>query len=81
MSLLKVTLISAQLVKNIWPSMDPEGLLRCSHNLQVISILSQINPVHILLSHFSEIHFNITLQSPPRSEQLVFRTRSELVIF
>jgi len=38
--------------------MESEGSLLQS---QVPAILSQIGPVHISLSHFLKIHFNITL--------------------
>ena len=34
-----------------------------------VPILSQINPVHASLSHFLEIHFNITYPSKPRSSK------------
>jgi hypothetical protein len=34
-----------------------------------VSTFSQINPVHALLSYFFQIHFNIILQTVPRSSK------------
>jgi hypothetical protein len=35
--------------------MEPEGSLRCSKSLQLVPILSQINPIHPILYHLRSI--------------------------
>jgi hypothetical protein len=39
--------------------MEPECSLPCSQNPPLVSVLSQINPVHTTPSYLSKIHFNI----------------------
>jgi hypothetical protein len=45
--------------------MEPEGSLPCSQQPPLVPILSQINPIHIMPSYLSKIHFNIV--HPPTS--------------
>jgi hypothetical protein len=46
--------------------MEPEGSLPCAQDPPLVSILSEINPVHTQF-YFTKIHFNIILPPTPTS--------------
>jgi hypothetical protein len=51
---------------------EPEGSLPCSHEprLDLILILSHLNPARILTYFFSNKPFNVKLSSTPRSSNI-----------
>lgn len=61
--------------RNFPPFIKSEALLVCSQSLPVVCILSQINPVHILLLQFFKIHFNNILLFIPWSSKWSFHIR------
>jgi hypothetical protein len=58
--------------------MELEGLYRDNNSPPLDTVLSQMNPIHILPTYFTTIHFNIILPSTPRfSEYLLPHTLSK----
>jgi hypothetical protein len=56
--------LAAQEIPNILR--DPKVRYRVRNSPPLVPILSQINPAHILPSHFLKIHFNISLRTTLR---------------
>jgi hypothetical protein len=65
------TLIVAQLVKTFSSFLlGPQSFeQRIRKNLPLVSILSDLNSVHVLISYFLKIDFNISLPSATRSSK------------
>jgi hypothetical protein len=52
--------------------MEPEDSVPCSRELAISPIMRQLNPADDLTTYFSNIHFNITLSSTPRTPTILF---------
>jgi hypothetical protein len=62
-------LTDLQLVKKFSAFYGTRRFITAFTSAQPVSILSQLNPVHSLTSHFLDIHLNIILPSIPGSSQ------------
>jgi hypothetical protein len=63
-----------QISRILW---NPKVHYRIHNSPPTISILRQIDPAHVL-SHFSEIHFNIILPSTTGSSRVLYRRISPI---
>jgi hypothetical protein len=60
--------------KNCRPIMETKSPLSYSQQPPLVSILTQINPVHTFLPYLLNIHFNIIFLSIPWSSELSLQT-------